>query len=78
MTPAEIGARSARASELLAHPAFSEVMSALESSYIEGWRRTAYDNDKLREQMWRRLQALYDIKAQLELFVHEGTLSKKR
>lgn len=78
MTPAEIGARSARASELLAHPAFADLMSQLERSYIESWRRTAYDDDKTREQMFRRLQALYDIKAQLELFVHEGTLTRKR
>jgi len=78
MTPGDIGARSDRASELLAHPAFNELMAELERHYIEGWRRTAYDDEKQREQMFRRLQALYDIKAQLELFVHEGTLARKR
>lgn len=62
------------AKELLDSEAWAKAYAAVESSLAASW--SVETEWRKREALWERLQALKDLKAQLESFVADGTLRK--
>lgn len=66
--------RSERASQLLDDPLLQHVLDMMELKYVDTWRSSAYDDYELRGQAYERLQALYEFRADLEMFATESAI----
>jgi hypothetical protein len=73
----EVLDRAARAQELLAAPAFTEVLGSLEVRLKDDWASTPIHATELRERIYLQLNALYDLRAQVQLLVDEAQLAKR-
>lgn len=71
MTPSE---RSRLASEALDNPVLNEAFDVLELSIYAEWKSSSPDQWKGRERTYERLQALLDLKAQLQTFIDTAAL----
>jgi len=71
MTPDE---RSRRASELLDDPFIQHVLDMMELKYVDTWRTSRIDDWDIRTQAYERLQALYEFRADLEMFATESAI----
>ncbi len=71
MTPTE---RIFYAEEMLRNPLFDEVMKELESSLIAEWKVSPPDSWKSREATYQKLQALMDIRAQIQTFIDTAAM----
>jgi hypothetical protein len=70
-------ARAQRAAELLEHPAFRECLEELEARFVDQWKSSRPDGYEERERAYGRLQAVWDIRAQVKLFMDEAKLAKR-
>ena len=71
MTPSE---RHNNARELLRNEVFNEACKVLEEGLIAAWKATPPDAWKQRESLYDKLQALQDVKQQLEVFIHTAAM----
>ena len=65
------------AAQILENEAWGEAYEQLESALIEGWKASEPDAWKAREGLYERLQALKDVRAQLETFLATGQFARK-
>lgn len=66
--------RSRRAQELLDDPFIQYVLDQMELKYVDAWRTSAYDDYDTRGQAYKRLQALYEFRADLEMIATESAI----
>jgi hypothetical protein len=71
VTPAE---RFNNARDLLRNDVFKEACEVLERNLMDSWKATPPDAWKQRESLYERLQALRDIRVQLENFIHTAAM----
>lgn len=71
MTPNE---KSRLAREALDNPVIEEAFDAIEMSIYAEWKSSSPDQWKGRERTYERLQALLDLKAQLQTFIDTAAL----
>ena len=69
--------RAQRAKELLESAAFRECLEEMEARLCDQWRTSKPDDYDIRERAYMRLQAIWDIRAQVKLFVDEAELAKR-
>ena len=62
------------AEEILRNEIFQEAISTLESGLVAEWKATTPDSWKSRERLYDRLQALMDLRQQLETFIATAAL----
>jgi hypothetical protein len=70
--------KGARASRLLADPAFNDACAALEAEYISAWRQTPAKDDDARHRLWMAVNQLEKIKKHLKIIVDHGTISQEQ
>lgn len=78
MTPSEIAARARRAQELLDHPTFQEVVSAVEEQALADWRGSAPGSVGLREERFAQVRALDALKGKLSGWIEEAAYRAAR
>jgi hypothetical protein len=66
--------RARLAEEALRNEIFDEAVMVLEQNLIAEWKVSPPDNWKSREATYNKLQALMDIKAQLQTFLDTAAL----
>lgn len=71
MTPYE---RATNARQLLDNPVLDEAFGEIKSRLVSSWETTHPDQWKAREGLFDRLQALKDVRQQLETFIHTAAL----
>jgi hypothetical protein len=71
VTPSE---RSRLARDILDNEVFTEACGEIEKTLKDSWKATPPDAWKRREGLYERLQALEDIKAQLQTFIDTAAL----
>jgi len=71
MTPNE---RAAQAKIVLESEIFSEVFKVLDDRMTSLWKSSHPDQWKYRERVFDQLQALQDVKRQLEDFIHTAAM----
>lgn len=74
MTPKE---RADRAREIFESEVWADAYADLQGSLHSAWEASPPDDWKGRERIYDRLQALKDLKAQLESYQHFGALRKE-
>ena len=77
MTPEEELVRAGKAREILAEPLFKESVSVIREALIEGIRRSAFTEEKLREKLCQRLALLEDLVVQLQTVMETGKLAEE-
>ena len=71
MTPPE---RATQARLILDNPILDEAFGEVKSRLMSSWEATHPDQWKVREGLFDRLQALKDVRQQLETFIHTAAL----
>jgi hypothetical protein len=71
MTPTE---RARLAEEVLRNEVFNEAFEVLEQYLVAEWKVSPPENWKSRERTYEKLQALIDVKAQLQTFIDTAAL----
>jgi hypothetical protein len=74
MTPND---KARLAEELFRNEVFHEAFNELESSLVAKWKATPPDSWKSREKLYDQLQALMDLRQQLETFIATGQFARK-
>lgn len=72
----DIAARGIRANDFLKHPAYAEVMEALEDYFWSAFMETAPDNYEARELLHTNINNLRAIQHRLETWVSEGEFAQ--
>ena len=65
------------AAQILENEAWDEAYTQLESALVDNWKASEPDAWKVRESIYERLQALKDVRAQLETFLATGQFARK-
>jgi hypothetical protein len=65
MNPEEELVRAGKAEQILAEPLFKESITIIREALIDGIRRSAFTEDKLREKLCQRLALLEELVGQL-------------
>lgn len=68
---------SSLAKQILENEAWQKAFVECERGLMTAWATSAAPDWKLREQLYERLQALKDVKGQLETFLATGALPKR-
>lgn len=69
--------RAVRADELLSNPLYIEAINAIEVSLHEAFKDSGLDDEKLRHELWQRMQLLKQFQAKFEHIVREGKKAKE-
>jgi len=69
-------ARSERARAIIEDPLLVEAFDILEQRFTLAWRFSPADATDLRERLWHHLQALAEVKAELESVLQDGMLAR--
>lgn len=65
------------AAEILRNEAWPHVYAVLEQRLTDQWKNSTPDDWKGRERVFDRLQALRDVRQQLESIIAEGQFARK-
>ena len=71
------GHRASLAQQILTNEAWEEAFATIERGLTAQWATTTPPAAQLRERLYERLQALKDVKGQLESFLATGALPKR-
>lgn len=71
-----IAARADRARAIIEDDLLVGAFEALEAEYTDRWRRTRPDMAELRETIWHQLQALAEVRAQLNRVLEDGEMAR--
>ena len=77
MTPEEELSRAEDARQLLERGIFAEAVKEVEAALLDGIRRTAFTDEKLREKLCQRYALLEDVVGQLRTYIETGRLAEE-
>ena len=77
MSPEEEIVRAGQARDILAQPLVKEAINTMREAFINGIRRSAFTDDKLREKLCHRLALLEDFVGQLQTVIETGKLAEE-
>jgi hypothetical protein len=77
MTLEEELVRAGKAEQILAEPLFKECVTTIREALIDGIRRSAFTEDKLREKLCQRLALLEELVGQLQTVMETGKLAEE-
>jgi hypothetical protein len=61
------------ADQWLNHPAFKHVLTLLRAEYFILFEKTKFDQKEIRDEIWRKMQALTAIVNDMERIINDGT-----
>lgn len=71
-------ARAEAARAYIEDPLLVAAFEALEARCLMAWRASAADATEARERLWHHVQALAEVKAELESVLADGMLARER
>lgn len=77
MSPEEELVRAGKAEQILAEPLFKECVTTIREALIDGIRRSAFTDNRLREKLCQRLALLEDLVGQLQTVMETGKLAEE-
>ncbi len=75
-TPHERLARAAQAQALLGDDMLGNAFKSLEHEYLKAWGATTAPETGARENLWRAIQILGDVRRHLDSFVKDGRVAQ--
>lgn len=75
-TPSERLARAARAKALVEDDLFRDAFKILEAEYIKAWTNTTEVETQARENYWRAINMLGDVKNHLKTIIDDGKIAQ--
>ena len=69
--------RAVRADELLSNPLYKEAVEAIEVSLHETFKDTKLEDDKLRHELWQRMQLMKQFESRFESLLKAGEKGKQ-
>lgn len=69
--------RGQKAEQLKDNPLLEEIWSALRADYLLKWETTAPGDTQARENLWRAVTVLNQVKSQVENYAASGRLAGK-
>lgn len=69
-------AAAERASAYINDPLLVAAFEALEARFLLAWRNSPADQPELRERLWHHIQALQEVRAELETVLTDGVMAK--
>lgn len=69
-------AAAERASAYINDPLLVAAFEALEARFLLAWRNSPADAPELRERLWHHIQALAEVRAELETVLADGVMAK--
>jgi hypothetical protein len=67
-----------RARAYVEDPLLVAAWEALDARYLLAWRNSPADRPELREKLWHHLQAIAEVRAELETVLADGLLARER
>lgn len=67
-----------RARAYVEDPLLVDAFCKLEQQFMDAWRKSAADQPDLRERIWHHIQALGEVRAQLNRTLEDGLMAKAR
>lgn len=65
-----------RARVILEDPLLSSAFDVLDARFLLAWRNSPADQPDLRERLWHHVQALAEVRAEMETVLTDGLLAK--
>jgi hypothetical protein len=65
-----------RARVILEDPLLSSAFDVLDARFLLAWRNSPADQPELRERLWHHVQALAEVRAEMETVLSDGLLAK--
>lgn len=69
-------AAAERARAFIEDPLLVGAFEALDARFLMAWRNSPADQPELRERLWHHLQALAEVRAELETVLADGVMAK--
>jgi hypothetical protein len=76
MTLRRTVAAAERASAFINDPLLVGAFEALDARFLLAWRNSPADQPELRERLWHHIQALAEVRAELETVLADGVMAK--
>jgi len=70
--------RAERARAVIEDPLLIGAFEALDARFMLAWRNSPADKPELRERLWHHVQALAEVRAELETVLADGLLARER
>lgn len=70
-------AQAERARAIIEDPLLVNAFNMLEQRFVNAWRFTPADATEMRERLWHHLQALNEVRAELNSVLDDGTLARQ-
>jgi hypothetical protein len=65
-----------RARVIIEDPLLSSAFDALDARFMMAWRNSPADQPELRERLWHHIQALGEVRAELETILSDGLIAR--
>lgn len=69
-------AAAERASAFINDPLLVGAFEALDARFLLAWRNSPADQPELRERLWHHIQALAEVRAELQTVLADGVMAK--
>jgi hypothetical protein len=69
-------AQAERARAIIDDPLLVGAFEALDARYLMKWRYSPADQPEMRERIWLYLQAIAEVRAELNTVLNDGTMAK--
>lgn len=69
-------AAAERARALIEDPLLVAAWEALDARFMLAWRNSPADKPELRERIWHHIQALAEVRAELETVLNDGLMAR--
>lgn len=66
-----------RARVIIEDPLLSSAFDALDARFLMAWRNSPADQPELRERLWHHIQALGEVRAELETVLSDGVIARE-
>jgi hypothetical protein len=71
-----IAARADRARAIIEDDLLVGAFEALDARYLMAWRNSPADQPEMRERLWHHLQALAEVRAELNRVLEDGEMAR--
>lgn len=69
-------AQADRARAIIEDPLLVAAFTALDIRYVQAWRSSPADRPEMRERLWHHIQALAEVRAELQSVLNDGILAR--
>lgn len=71
-----IASQAERARAIIEDPLLVNAFEQLDARFLAAWRNSPADQPELRERLWHHIQALAEVRAELNTVLNDGTMAR--